>query len=409
MTEVLQIYTPDDSHKYYSTTISVAGMNMLWEPEHTYRSRYRWGRSNSIHPNQFRQHNEPTIEGIKTWLKSYLKWGTKGRPTFKGLFIIKKGMNEAQIHCMKMNTTYMIQGMVTTKETAITALARTVYRSCFTNDVKALETYCFNNILLPENVSYALENRAPYHWYKKGIKIDVRFNVSVIGSDECAIEISDGIWAPISVKKLNTYMNYYWKGQKSSSWYRARLTPKKLWKRLMGAEPTEAQLNMMIAFLEQNRTDTLVQERAYQLVKDMSIQYVDRMKVFWEDKMVKAVVVRGKLADWVITDNQYKSDIQAVSTYLFANSSNPDDAKYNPLKGVLKGPICIDNMTKNSSVGDQFAARAFALLNDKITIEIVSTIKHYMTDNHYEGQYDCRLDFDNISIKDIMDVVGESR
>ena len=185
-------------------------------------------------------------------------------------------------------------------------------------------------------------------------------------------------------------MNYYWKNQKSSSWFKARLTPKKLWKRLMGSEPTEAQLTMMIAFLEQNRTDSLVQERAYQLVKDMSAQYSNRLKVFWEDKMVKAVVVRGRIADWVITDNQFKSEIQAVSTFVYYD-------------GKLKGPICIDNMTKNSSVGDQFAARAFALLNDELTVKIVSTINHYLTDGHYSGQTEHRIDLDSITIKEIED------
>jgi len=407
MVQVLKIYSPDDSYNYSTTTIDVAGENMTWDNGDSWHRHWGRNRNNEIQPSHYRQANEPTIEGIKSWLKTYLRWGVKGRPAFKGMFIIKKGMEQANIHCMKMGPTYMIQGMATTKDTAMTALARTIFRSCFTDDVNALETYCFNNILLPENVSYALENRAPYHWYKKGKKVDVRFNAQMIGPDECALEISDGVWAPISVKKLNTYMNYYWKKQKSSSWFKARLTPKKLWKRLLGDEPSDTQLNMMIAFLEQNRTDALVQERAYQLVKDMSIQYSDRLKVFWEDKVVKAVLVRGRLADWVITDNQFKSEIQAVSTFVY--QADKEDSKGHRAisfeSGNLKGPICIDNMTKNSSVGDQFAARAFALLNDKFTIEIVSTIKHYLTDDHYDGQTHNRFHFPNITIKDLEGVM----
>ena len=170
---------------------------------------------------------------------------------------------------------------------------------------------------------------------------------------------------------------------------------------------------MMIAFLQQNRTDDLVQKRAFKLVKDMSIQHEHRMKVFWDDETVKAILVRGKVADWVITDNQFKSEIQAVSTYVYQQHEGGTlSSRYNNVAseiagGKLKGPICIDNLTKHSSVGDQFAARVFALLNDKMTIEIVSTINHYLTDGHYEGQTDNRLDFDEITFENLSGVMGQ--
>ena len=45
---------------------------------------------------------------------------------------------------------------------------------------------------------------------------------------------------------------------------------------------------------------------------------------------------------------------------------------------IWRGPICIDNMSEGSSLGDQFAARAFALLNDTMTIKMVNTIKRYL-------------------------------
>ena len=57
--------------------------------------------------------------------------------------------------------------------------------------------------------------------------------------------------------------------------------------------------------------------------------------------------------------------------------------RWNPLpledcEWVWTGPICIDNMSEGSSLGDQFAARAFALLNDTMTIKMVNTIKRYL-------------------------------
>ena len=125
-TQQLKIFAPDDSHTYNTTNVTVAGHNMTWDGSYQYRPRWYKDRNNSIQPSHYRSANEPTIEGIKTWLKNYLRWGVKGRPTFKGMFIIVKGMKKANIHCMKVGTTYMIQGMATTKDTAITAIARTV-------------------------------------------------------------------------------------------------------------------------------------------------------------------------------------------------------------------------------------------------------------------------------------------
>ena len=45
-------------------------------------------------------------------------------------------------------------------------------------------------------------------------------------------------------------------------------------------------------------------------------------------------------------------------------------------------------MAKGSSLGDQFAARALALLNDRFTVTIVSTIKRYLTANANEYRVD---------------------
>ena len=176
----------------------------------------------------------------------------------------------------------------------------------------------------------------------------------------------------------------------------------------MKKEPSPAQLKMMIAFLEQNRTDDLVQNRALELVRSLEKQYPKRLAVKWssDNKKIKAMAIRGKLADWVITDNEFKSEIQAVSTYVFTNSDGTShSAKYQT--GILRGPICIDNMTKNSSVGDQFAARALSLLNDKITVEIVNTIKRYLNKEHYEDQYGCRISFNEFRLNKWKGLKGD--
>jgi len=53
-----------------------------------------------------------------------------------------------------------------------------------------------------------------------------------------------------------------------------------------------------------------------------------------------------------------------------------------------RGPICIDNMSDGSPLGDQFATRALALLNDSMTIKIVNTIKSYLTTEPNEYRVD---------------------
>ncbi len=382
----LKIYTPDDSGKYYTAEIHINGR--------------MYNLNERISPNAFRSHHEPTIAAIKDWVTYSLGLTTRHRgEKFSELITIGDEVKGLKLMVNKIGTRYHLMGEMQSKDTIVTAIARTIYKSCFEKNNEKLYSYMLYHLRLPANVSYALENRAPYHWYKKGEKIEVRFNVQMIGPDLCAIEISDGVWAEISVKQMNIYMNYYWKGQMKGSW--KLLSPRKLWKKLMGKEPTDGQLKMMKAFLEQNRTDDIVQNRALELVMSLEKQYPKRLAVKWmkNKKGIKAMAVRGKLADWIITDNEFKSDIQAVSTYLYSNT-NSENSKLNYQTGGLKGPICIDNMTKNSSIGDQFAARALALLNDTITVKIVNTISRYLDEEHSENQTECRISMEEFRNSD---------
>ena len=67
------------------------------------------------------------------------------------------------------------------------------------------------------------------------------------------------------------------------------------------------------------------------------------------------------------------------------------------MNGQLRGPICIDNIHDNSSVGDQYAARALALLNDDITVKLIYTIGRYLPDSLKEGNAESRFEnFDSL-------------
>tara|TARA_R110000824_G_scaffold372145_2_gene562229 strand:+ start:1356 stop:2543 length:1188 start_codon:yes stop_codon:yes gene_type:complete len=388
--ELLKIAKADDSRTYYTTHISFSG---LPDDKYGYSTPSKFGYR--IENTYNRNYNEPMIEGIVAWLKTNMS-GRRINENFSAIIKLGDRNNPYVFTYNKIMTRYNINGVVQTKDILFTALARVLFKSCFTSDPEQLAKYMWHHLHLPESVSYALENRAPYHWYKKGKKIDVRFNIKMISDDDCAIEISDGIWGQISIKNMTIYMNFYWKGKERGSW--KYLSPEKLWVKLLNKEPTEGQLKVMEAFLEQNRTSDIVENRARELMADLQKQYSERIKICNKDEKT-TMFIRGKIADWVLTDSSYKSEIQSVSTYIYhkgdANISGKGQKEFQ--KGKVLGPICIDNMTKHSSVGDQFAARALALLNDSLTIERVSTIKGYLNrKEHVEGQQKHRFNWDKL-------------
>lgn len=131
----------------------------------------------------------------------------------------------------------------------------------------------------------------------------------------------------------------------------------------------------------------IVDARALELVADMLVQHKGRLSAEYDDDgVLSSLLVRGKDYDWQLTNNRYKSGIQMVSTYVWQPVieaiRNEEDATIIKEKKMSepdwRGPICIDNMAEGSPLGDQFAARALALLNDSFTITIVNTIKRYL-------------------------------
>ena len=151
----------------------------------------------------------------------------------------------------------------------------------------------------------------------------------------------------------------------------------------MGKNPSESELKVMVAFLQQNRTRDLVEARALELVADMVIQHKGRLVAEYSGKQLVTLYVAGKDYDWKLTNNKFKSDIQMVSTYVWQPIHGNEESRCD-----WKGPICIDNMAGNSPIGDQFAARALALLNDSFTITIVNTISSYLVAEPNENRVD---------------------
>ena len=365
------------------------------------------------------------IEAIKMWLNSKLKvsranlyrksyrktrprgyytpsWQQEQEPKEAVEFShnIYIGEEGYVIHFNKVKTRYYINGIMGNKSVLMAALARTIFKSCFSDDAMELEKFLIKHINLPENVSYALENRAPYYFFledEQGItkrKIECRLKVNLIGEKKIAIEVSDGMWGELTIKQMNVYMNSYLKNKKQGNW--SNLSPSELWSKTMGVKPKESEEQLMVAFLNQNRTSKVVKERARDLMIHITRRYPDRIAINWgsPDKLLDVsenptvMYIRGKLADWKLTDRGLKSQGQQnVSTYVWTPSPS-DELKGG---GRWAGPICVDNLDNKSPTGDQFVTRAMGLLNDDMLVARVSTIKGYLGSIHEKGQISCRI------------------
>lgn len=338
---------------------------------------------------------EPLIEGIKYTLSGILGWGSRSRwnsapNDFKVAFVLPNN-NNATFMVEKNDPYYKLMSQRMTKKNLMTALCRALYRSCFEEDSQVLTIYLFRMIMLPENVSYVLENRTPFWFFdvETREKVEVRLNTQMIDNDMAALEISDGVWGPISVKDLDVFVNYFHHGQtRARKW--AYMSPKKLWKELMGENPSSSQEKLMVEFLCQNRTQDIVENRAKELMQSLTVRYPDRIRLLDvknEYGNFVAMLVRGKKADWIIVDSNYKTQIQKVKTFVYIHRDfipendtgrESSNSGLDFFGGKLKGPICIDNVHTNSSLGDQYAARGLALLNDNVTIKLVNTIGRYL-------------------------------
>ena len=195
-----------------------------------------------------------------------------------------------------------------------------------------------------------------------------------VDENEVALEISDGVWGSLKVKDANILINSYRNNSaRSQKW--SNLSPKKLWIALMGSEPSDSQLALMIAWLKQNRTGKMVETRAKSLLVDMSNKYDDVFLLNGEKtlswlslgstpgKMYDfSLFIRGKLGDWIVYANTSGSRHQRTSAVFLRGASSKD------------GPFCIDNLHDNSSVGDQIATRGMILRNDEKAKEMIHTL-----------------------------------
>ena len=383
----LRIQKPDDTGEYWEVLYQVTneqGRNIN-AGNYTTSSYHRSGGDsviNGIIANLPHAISIPTgrgYYGTRTWTRNV---------TLNGFTILIE----------KTKTRYRVMGKMVNKAVMLRAMAKVFFRAAQGGNFSELFNTLMANLNVPDNVAYALENRVPYYFYKRDegypTRVNVSLNVQMISEKKCALEISDGRWAEISVANLNSMINFYRHTNRKSSW--KNLSPRKLWNKLYGTMPTELEEKVMIAFLEQNRTKDLVEKRARELMDSLAEQYPDRI-VIKKIKDSTWMFVRGKIADWGLVDNKMKEGLQMVSTYVFGG--HKDDITM-ILEGIggFRGSICIDNLSSDSNVGAQFATRAIALMNDVITVGRVNTIKRYLPEEsgYKIGQKKYRIDWDEL-------------
>ena len=382
----IKIQQPNDGNEYYHTEITCNTFNFPSSRTITYN----------------RNAKDPVQSGLEQFWKNLLSTRRFYSRSFDSTFNHIVMVNGCPIVLSREGIRYQINGKSYNLASICSAMARITYKSCFEDDPVKLLSSLYTNLTLPENVRYCMENRAPYHFFEDYEKIEVRLHVRQISDKEMAIEISDGLWGTMSIRDLDIFCNFYLHNKSRGSW--KRTSPKALYRRTLGKDPTDSELKIMKAFLQQNRMKDIVEARALELVNDMLVQHKGRLTADYDDSgKLSELFVRGNDFDWKLTANTYKSDIQKVSTFVWQpaymkeevldENGEGTDEYIQVLRGASwRGPICIDNMAEGSPLGDQFAARALALLNDSFTIKIVNTIKSYISAEPNEY----RVDFDEM-------------
>ena len=295
------------------------------------------------------------------------------------------------------NRGYTINGRKMTKANILGVLSRVVYRSCFIRSAEIMDKYLADLLEVSPNVRYALENKSPYKYFDnvpvtsnpyRRTGIEVRFNTKRISKTHCALELSENIWASISNDDLDKFLNHFRLGKnRGKKW--PNISPSKLWEVLFGKPPTESEYAMMKAWLKQNRTDKQIESRSMGLIGEVCNENDN----FYNFKTVEGkigMVIRGTLTDWVLFENSAsKGSPQRVNIYAYKKSENvsDDDAmeigiditigkKF--LHGWLSGPICVNNSVGKVSLGDQFVSRAYTLMNDKLAVRMVGTLRGHV-------------------------------
>lgn len=380
----IRIRKPDDSREYYPTVTVTSNSIMNYHNGWEYKVEYQRNEKDPIHAGL-----------VQFWKRTLGKKVSYNAPRLRfGSEAIVINIESLPIAIQRTNGRFRLNGKSESASTIANALARVTVSAIREKSPVKLMSSLMKVLSLSENVKYCLENRVPFHYYVDFSRVNVRLRVQQISEKECAIEISDGVWASISNKELDKFCTFFLHNKKQGKFKHMGI--KRLFAYLLDRQPTDSDLELMRQFLRQNRQQDIVEDRAIQLLHELVEESPLKLNLVMDGKQPKYLYIKGQGYDWLLSASEYKSDIQMVSTFVCQPTPKTDENQM-PIPLVdcdwtWRGPICIDNMAKGSSLGDQFATRALALINDTHTIQIVNTIKRYLIADENTN----RMDFDEM-------------
>tara|TARA_R100001082_G_scaffold41412_3_gene22014 strand:+ start:266 stop:1423 length:1158 start_codon:yes stop_codon:yes gene_type:complete len=357
-------------------------------------------RTFTVYPTRHRRNDrgeDPTYKAIRNVIVSTVGKAAKT----EGSLITVKGYG---IAVRKVGNRYTVNGFRCNYNDIMTVVTRVLMRSVYVDaddeGWKALDEYLTRCVKMPMELSYVLENRVPYKYFNdKGELSECRLNVAQVGPEDFALELNDAFWYDITLRELKQFVNSYLKDDRRGKFY--AISPEELVYTLGGNRASEAQIAVIKAFMSQNRQAENVEKRAMELLDQMAKNYKQvktiKFKASKDQEAQLALAIQGKLTDWIIADNGMKRGVQDVSTYMLQKGAgNNSLVKLNKLNvddevGLI-GPICIDNMMSGAAKGDQYAARAMAVMNDNVLGSYVSTVRSYLDritkDSDLAGRFD---------------------
>ena len=333
---------------------------------------------------------------------------------------------EVSILYSRRNKQYFVDMVRMNKTDACLVIAKILLRGALARSKEIMDDYVDRCVDFPPNILHVIENRTPFK-YGYAVPGDTRppqmieclINTKLISEKECALEISEGIWGFMPIKDMNTFVNATRLGSRKSERF-TDISAYDLWHELFSnaiedkskaetsslmfagtrferdtdkiyyveAQPTLTQYKLMIEWLKQNRTSGMVEDRATELLGNLANEYENIEFVQFMNPSQRALFVRGKCADWVIADEGrgMKVSHQNVNTYRIQEKADKDSSRRTWRGHAMQGPICIDNLHNNSSIGDQLSARAMVLMNDKVARNMIYTLKSYITESEFEGK-----------------------
>ena len=331
-----------------------------------------------------------------------------------------------KILIQKHDKKYYINGNQITKSLLNGILPSMLMRMPILKNQEEMENYIDIAINTDPVIAAAIVNKVEYNFFimeDDALRpVSTLLNIEKTGKDTTAIELYEGVWIGLRDSQIKSFINSC-KGNKNKF---LGISPQELYYMSRGEVLSDSQLKVVHAFLEQNRKSSLVEKRSMELFEGLTERFKGKIYSIQtnfsptENEVKQTMAVRGKFLDWIVVDaGNSNGGRQDVSTYAVVSLSNyvqednyfvnrfPKETNLNNIsinnssvytgdKGeeyYLMGPICIDQQHQNISLGDQFAARAMALLNDIHSCKQVSTLRGYE-----KFQPKIRVDWDAVSL-----------